>query len=401
MDNRGILLISGVLTLLGCATAVIAYLQHKSTGLDSGVLSSCRSRLYAWWLLFISLICSVLLGTVATVILFGFISFWALREYVTLTPTRPADHRTLVGVFFLLTPLQFMLVGVDSDWFTRIFHLEPYLVFSILIPTLSVLILPATVAISGDPKFFLERIAKLQVGLLICVYALSFAPALMTMKLPASNVNVSAIEVAAVDLEDKALKPLEEAAAAYNAAKEATTVEELSATVYDVANAPNTSVEGESVESTSAPSAKKVISPHKRMSSSNMTLLFFFVFLTQISDIAQFCWSQVFKKHKIAPKVNSSKTTEGVLLGIMTTVLLAFAMKWFSPFENWLQAAFAGLLISVMGFAGNMTISAIKRDQGVGEYGELVEGHSGVLDRIDSLCFAAPVFFQYVRLCLN
>ncbi|MBR4104165.1 MAG: phosphatidate cytidylyltransferase, partial [Thermoguttaceae bacterium] len=63
-------------------------------------------------------------------------------------------------------------------------------------------------------------------------------------------------------------------------------------------------------------------------------------------------------------------------------------------------SALAGLIIAGMGFAGTMTTSAIKRDRGVGDYGALVEGHNGVLDRIDSLCFAAPVFFHYVWISL-
>ena len=133
----------------------------------------------------------------------------------------------------------------------------------------------------------------------------------------------------------------------------------------------------------------------------SLTLLFVFVFLTQVNDVAQYFWSRAFPRHKIAPYVNSSKTTEGALLGALTTALVAVALIYFTPFTNWRQAALAGVIISAMGFAGNMTMSAIKRDQGVGDYGELVDGHSGVLDRIDSLCFAAPVFYHYVRLCLD
>lgn len=137
------------------------------------------------------------------------------------------------------------------------------------------------------------------------------------------------------------------------------------------------------------------------MNSTNLTLLFVFVILTQVNDVAQYFWSLAFPKHKIAPKVNSNKTPEGVVLGMLTTTLVAVALLYFTPFDNWRQAALGGVIISIMGFAGNMTISAIKRDQGVGDYGELVEGHSGILDRIDSLCFAAPIFFHYVRLCVN
>ena len=410
MDTRGILLISGVLTLLCLATGALMYLRRRPSGIDAATLSTCRSRVYAWWLLFGSLICALLLGTVATVTLFGAISFWALREYVTLTPTRPADHRTLVGVFFLLTPLQFILVGLDSEWFTKVFHTEPYFVFSVLIPSLAFLILPATVATSGDPKFFLERIAKLQVGLLICVYSLSFAPAILTMKLPNSKPTVTAAEIVAVDLEAKVLKPLEEAVtlqaanAGNNGASEKTGEGAAAAANADSQKKENAASQAAPLESEYVETIEtqgKISTPHKKLDAANLTLLFVFVFLTQVNDVAQYFWSRAFPRHKIAPYVNSSKTTEGALLGALTTALVAVALIYFTPFTNWRQAALAGVIISAMGFAGNMTMSAIKRDQGVGDYGELVDGHSGVLDRIDSLCFAAPVFYHYVRLCLD
>jgi phosphatidate cytidylyltransferase len=101
-------------------------------------------------------------------VLFGLISFWALREFITLTPTRLGDHRTLFWVFFLFTPLQFLLVALNQ-----------YGVYSVLIPVYAFLFIPARIAIAGDYKRFLERAAKIQSGLLICVYCLSFAPALL------------------------------------------------------------------------------------------------------------------------------------------------------------------------------------------------------------------------------
>jgi phosphatidate cytidylyltransferase len=90
-----------------------------------------------------------------------------------LTPTRPGDHRTLFWVFFLCTPAQFVLVGMNL-----------YGIYSVLIPVYAFLLIPARIAISGDSKRFLERTAKIQAGLLICVYCLSYAPALLTLKLP-------------------------------------------------------------------------------------------------------------------------------------------------------------------------------------------------------------------------
>lgn len=129
-------------------------------------------RVRAWWVLCTVLAAAFLMGLTATVVLFWLIAFWALREFITLTPTRPSDHRTLFWVFFLCTPLQFALVAMN--W---------YGLYSILIPVYAFLLIPTNIALSGDPKRFLERSAKIQAGLLICVYCLSYAPALLTLNL--------------------------------------------------------------------------------------------------------------------------------------------------------------------------------------------------------------------------
>ena len=103
-------------------------------------------------------------------------SFWALREFITLTPTRLGDHRALFWVFFFFTPLQYVLVGYDN-----------YELYSILIPVYAFLFIPARMALAGDFKRFLERVAKIQSGLLICVYCLSFAPALLYLRCPGAG----------------------------------------------------------------------------------------------------------------------------------------------------------------------------------------------------------------------
>ena len=387
MDYRSILLTSGVLTLLAIATLVAEFFRNRPGGIDAATLSSCRSRINAWWLLFGSLVCALLLGVASTTIFFGIVAFWALREYVTITPTRLADHKMLVGVFFVLTPLQFLLVGVDCRWFESVFKYDPYYFYSAMIPSLAFLVLPACVALSDDTKFFLERIAKLQVGLLICVYSLSFVPALLTISLPERGAEATAStdvsDLPAVDIGRAVVTPFEQP-------------------VSTLPNASDPVVESsdESDDALKVESEKKrrVFSPDRRRNSANVTLLFVFVLLTQISDFSQYSWSLIFSKHKIAPHVNSNRTYEGLIFGVLTTVIFAIALWKFTPFDAWEKAAFAGVVISCMGFAGNITVSAIKRDQGVDDYGELIEGHNGVLDRIDSLCFAAPVFFHYVRI---
>jgi phosphatidate cytidylyltransferase len=130
-------------------------------------------------------------------------------------------------------------------------------------------------------------------------------------------------------------------------------------------------------------------------------LLFFFVLIVQTGDVFQYLWSHIPRRHVVAPTINSSRTWEGVLGGAATNAIFATSLWVVTPFPEWWQAAVGGFLVSIMGFAGNLTMSAIKRDRGVDDFGKLIEGHNGVLDRIDSMCFAAPVFYHFVRLCLH
>jgi phosphatidate cytidylyltransferase len=130
------------------------------------------------------------------------------------------------------------------------------------------------------------------------------------------------------------------------------------------------------------------------LSGKHFQLIFFFVLVVQLGDVFQYLWSHASRRHVVAPKINSNKTWEGVLGGAVTTALLGISLWYFTPFPKWWQAGCIALFSSLMGFAGNMTMSAIKRDRGVSGYGTLIQGHSGFLDRIDSLCFAAPVFYH-------
>ena len=313
-DARTLSLVVGVMVLLGAASAVTFFLQRRTdSGLDPAIVESFRTRIRAWWILLTALAAAFLIGKVATVFLFWAVSFWALREFITLTPTRPADHRTLFWVFFLLTPAQFILVGMNQYW-----------LYSVLIPVYAFLLIPARIAFSGDSKRFLERTAKIEAGLLICVYCLSYAPALLALDIKGTRWH-------------------------------------------------NLSL---------------------------LSLLFFFILIVQLSDVFQYAWSQLPSKHPIVPTIQPSKTWEGLLGGTATSALLGAALWWATPFPPWM-AALMSLVVALMGAAGSLTMSAIKRDRGVKDYGTLVEGHGGVLDRVDSICFAAPVFFHFTQYFLG
>jgi phosphatidate cytidylyltransferase len=126
------------------------------------------------------------------------------------------------------------------------------------------------------------------------------------------------------------------------------------------------------------------------------TLLFYLVLVAQINDVMQYVWGKLFGKHRIAPTVSPNKTWEGFVGGTVTAIAIGSALWWATPFSPFV-AALMSLAITLMGFAGGLVMSAVKRDRGVKDYGTLIQGHGGVLDRIDSLLFAAPVFFHLTR----
>ena len=126
-------------------------------------------------------------------------------------------------------------------------------------------------------------------------------------------------------------------------------------------------------------------------------LLFYFVLLVQLADVLQYAWGKLIGRHVIAPNINASRTWEGFCGGVASTTVFGVLLYWVTPFGVWGSACMA-MVVAIMGFAGGMTMSAIKRDRGVKDYGTLVQGHAGVLDRIDSICFSAPVFFHLAPL---
>jgi len=297
-------LISGLLLLF----SIIGFILSRTVKSPGGrsTVENLNARIGAWWVMAILVSSAVLMGLGGTVILFGLISFLALREFITLTPTHRGDHRTLFWVFFVFTPLQYVLIW--KDW---------YGLFSILIPVYAFLYIPIRISMAGDTSQFLERTAKIQWGLMICVYCLSHAPALLLLRIPG--------------------------------------------------------FEGQ-----------------------NANLIFFLILVAQLSDVFQYVWGKTLGKRRIAPNVSPNKTWEGLIGGGITAIGIGAALHGVTPFTMQ-QAALLSTLIVIMGFWGGITMSAIKRDRGVKDYGSIIAGHGGVMDRIDSICFAAPVFFHAVR----
>lgn len=128
----------------------------------------------------------------------------------------------------------------------------------------------------------------------------------------------------------------------------------------------------------------------------NLLLIAFLIFVVQLSDVLQYVWGKLFGRRKIAPAISPSKTVEGFIGGVASATALGAALYWMTPFEPW-QAALMAFAITIMGFFGGLVMSAIKRDFGIKDWSQSIAGHGGFLDRLDSVIFAAPVFFHLVR----
>jgi phosphatidate cytidylyltransferase len=128
----------------------------------------------------------------------------------------------------------------------------------------------------------------------------------------------------------------------------------------------------------------------------NVLLIAFLVFVVQASDVLQYIWGKLVGRRPIAPALSPSKTWEGFAGGVASATLLGTALWWITPFSP-LQAAALSFCVTLLGFGGGLVMSAIKRDRGVKDWGHLIAGHGGFIDRLDSVIFAAPVFFHIVR----
>ncbi len=306
-DQQLLTLLGGIAALLVLSSGIALVLERRvQTPEGLLVVANLSARIRAWWAMTAVFVAALATGGIGSVILFGLTSFIALREFITLTPTRRADHRTLFWAFFVFVPFQYYLVA--THW---------YGLFVIFIPVYAFLFVPVRSVLAGDTEDFLARTAKIQWGLMVAVYCVSHAPALLMLQIPG--------------------------------------------------------FEGE-----------------------NAKLLLYLIVVVQLSDVLQYVFGKTLGKHKIVPKVSPNKTWEGAIGGIGSATLIGALLWWATPFSPWAAAGIA-LIINLAGFAGGLCMSAIKRDRGIKDFGSLIHGHGGVMDRIDSLCFAAPLFFHVVR----
>lgn len=296
--------------------SVIAFLLSIHEHADDAKAQARREELQrfdgiirtSWFMVFVFWI-GWITGDWVALTLFGLVSFFALREFLTLSPTRRGDHRSLVLTFFVVLPFQYWLVGTE--------HFD---MFAVFIPVYVFLALPLASALANDPTRFLERNAKLQWGIMVCIYGMSHVPALLMLNFPG----------------------------------------------YDNRNA---------------------------------FMVFFLVFVVQICMVTQHLVARHFPRKPVSPAISESFNWTAWWVGIWVASLFGALLAGITP---WVPGtAFAFSFIACMaGSMGHFVMKALKRDRGIpnwGTQGNSVTGAGGLLDRVDALCFAAPVFFHSAK----
>ncbi|NBJ28156.1 phosphatidate cytidylyltransferase [Citrobacter sp. DNRA3] len=291
-----------IFALLLVATVVNGLLVWRRPGKDWGELTL---RIRTWWVIILLFSLAILSPRWLALTFFALVSFMALKEFLTLAPSRQTDRMPLLWMFVAI-PINYWLIGIN--W---------YGMFVVFIPVYAFLFLPVRMVIAGDTQGFLRFASQHHWSLMTTVFAFSHVAFLLV--LPDDGKQTGAL------------------------------------------------------------------------------LVLFLVGLTEFNDIAQYLWGKSIGRMKVMPKVSPNKTLAGLIGGVATTTLMAALLGPVMTPLNLPLSLLAGFIIGLSGFCGDVVMSAIKRDIGVKDSGTLLPGHGGILDRLDSLIFTAPVFFHFIR----
>ena len=295
--------LGGIYGLLVLASIAVWLIRRADPATDR---SELVLRVKSWWVMVVIFTIAMVLSRTISIAFMALVSFLALKEYLSLIPTRRADRRVLLWIY-LAVPIQYYWIA--DEW---------YGMFIIFVPIYMFLLIPMLMVLIGETHGYLRAAGTLHWGLMTTVFSLGHAAYLLVLP-----------------------------------------------------GEPNPAGGGPG-------------------------LLLFLVFLTQFNDVAQYFWGKLLGKRKALPRVSPGKTQAGVIGGVATTVVLAWLIApWLTPLSL-TQSLAGGALIGMAGFMGDVTISAVKRDLGVKDSGGLIPGHGGILDRVDSLTYSAPLFFHFV-----
>ncbi len=291
-----------VLSILVTSTIARLVLEIKNPETD---YTELRQRIQSWWVMIGIIFVVLVVSKNLAIAFFAFLSFLALKEFLSIVPTRQTDRRVIFWAY-LSIPVQYYWVSIN--W---------YGMFIIFIPVYVFLFLPMRMILIGETKGFIRSAGILHWATMLTVFSISHIAFLLVL-------------------------PEKNALAGY-------------------------------------------IGP-----------VLFLLCMTQFNDVCQYVWGKMLGRHKIIPKVSPNKTWEGFLGGLITITLCAgFLAPWLTPL-NFIQGLFAGALISASGFIGDVVISSVKRDLQIKDSGNMIPGHGGVLDRLDSLTYTSPLFFHFL-----
>lgn len=296
-----VMVVVGALLIIGSLTRLVLRWCYPDKD-----FTELRQRTQSWWWMIAILFLALIISKSLTIVFFGFLSFLALKEFLSVVPTRHTDRRAIFWAYAAI-PVQYY--WVSEQW---------YGMFVIFIPVYLFLLLPMRLVLIGETRGFIRSAGILHWATMISVYSISHVAYLVAL-------------------------PVKNEAAGY-------------------------------------------IGP-----------ILFVLFLTQFNDVAQYVWGKLLGKHKIIPRVSPNKTWEGFLGGFVTiTLCSAFLAPYLTPLTT-LQGLAAGAIINVGGFFGDVVMSSVKRDLDIKDYGSLIPGHGGILDRLDSLTYTAPLFFHFLH----
>ncbi|NOQ34489.1 MAG: phosphatidate cytidylyltransferase [Methylococcaceae bacterium] len=291
-----------VIGLLLIASSISFLLSLKNPDKN---YTELQLRIRSWWWMVLSLFIVLSISQNAAIIFFGFLSFLALKEFLSIVPTRHADRRVIFWAY-LSIPLQYYWVSMG--W---------YGMFIIFIPVYIFLLLPLRMILIGETEGFIRAAGILHWAVMLTVFAMSHIAYLLML-------------------------------------------------------------------------------PVKNTAAGGIGLVLFLLFVTQFNDVCQYIWGKMLGKHKIIPKVSPNKTWEGFIGGLITITLCAGGIAPLLTPLSFETGLLAGAIIGLSGFVGDVVISSVKRDLHIKDSGSLIPGHGGILDRLDSLMYTAPLFFHYI-----
>ncbi len=291
-----------VILLLIVATAITQIIIRRYPEKDYVELNQ---RVTSWWWIIGLLFLFLSISKNSAIIFFGFLSFLALKEFVSIIPTRHADRNVL---FWVYISIPFQYYWVATQW---------YGMFIIFIPVYLFLFIPMRMVMIGATDGFIKAAGVLHWVAMLTVFSVSHIAFLVVLE--EKNVNAGAIGS-----------------------------------------------------------------------------VLFLILMTQFNDICQYIWGKMLGNYKIMPKVSPNKTWAGFIGGVLSITLLSGLVGPLLTALDTIQSIGAGLIISIGGFIGDVVISSVKRDLSIKDSGSLLPGHGGILDRMDSLLYTAPLFFHYL-----